>query len=117
MQSDQGTTKTIPEVTTTINDCLILYAMASDGSDVVAALTTSDGWTAPGDEDAADALILTSFPTSGIFANFGTRGLATAGVSGIATLTCAVGDTAVEMQLAIAPAAAAGNPHNYYAQQ
>ena len=106
--TDQGTTKTIPEITTTIDDCLIFYGMVSDGADVLPVLTTANGWTAGTDEDAADQITLTSFPTSGICSNFGSRGLATAGATGDVVLARTVGDTAAWFMMAVAPVAADG---------
>jgi len=89
----------IPSVTTTEDDCLILYGLSFNGAD---GYTYSVAGTGYSQEDQAQA----SGGSSGSSGCFGSRDLATAGASGIATVTCSVSDGAAFFQLAINAGAA-----------
>lgn len=98
-----GTTHVSPEVTSSVNDCLILRMMVNGGQ----ATTASSGDTGSKEYE------VTSTPGMSVWES----SKATAGGTGTATYTTTANRQFAYITLAIAPAAgASGNPWNYYAQ-
>ena len=90
----------ITEVTTTVNDCLAFYWVVSDGGDTGPHSVSGTGWT----ETAEDLQGV----SGGLAASWGTKGQASAGLTGDATVTFSATDGASGFQFGIAPAAAGG---------
>ncbi len=91
----------IPAITSTVDDCLMLYGLSFDGGDGYTFDVSGTGWSEvdehqTGTNGANDA--------SGCF---GSRELASQGSSGSATVGCSVSDGAAYFQLAIAPSSGA----------
>jgi len=87
----------IPAVTTTIDDCLVLYGLSFDGGDGYPFSVSGAGWS---EEDEHQTGASGSGDVSGCF---GSKNLTSQGSSGSATVSCALSDGAAYFQLAIAP--------------
>lgn len=97
-ETSSGTTHVIPQTITPIDDCLALYAIVYDGADTD--FSTPTGWTELDD---------TYFgPTNGSASYgsiaFGSKSMATAGVTGDASITVSLSDGSSSFQFAIIPA-------------
>ena len=92
----------IPAVTTTIDDCLVLYGLSFDGGDGYTFSVSGTGWSEV-DEYQTDT---TGY--SDVSGCFGSRDLASQGSSGDATVSCSASDGAGYFQIAIAPSGGGG---------
>jgi hypothetical protein len=101
----------IPVITTTVDDCLVLYGLSFDGGDAYPFSVSGTGWSEI-DEDQTS--------TSGnnaVSGCFGSKNLTSQGSSGIATVDCSTSDGAAYFQLAIAPSGgASGSAETDYLQ-
>ncbi|MHA1991095.1 MAG: hypothetical protein ACW98A_09045 [Candidatus Hodarchaeales archaeon] len=100
--SSGSNTHIIPQVTTSTDNCLLLYGLSFD-VDEGYTFSVSSGWT-ENDEALTDQ-------NSGCF---GSKILASQGPSGDATVTASASDTAAYFQLAIAPDSGDGSPESNY---
>ena len=92
---------TIPSITTTVNDCLIIYYLAADGSSADEhALANSNGWAST---DKIDEVSTGTYGTDNLCVSFGSKDLASFGATGNAVITMRRADGASYMQIAIAP--------------
>ncbi len=87
-------------VTTTINDCLVLYGLAFDGGDGFTFSVSGTGWAQKDEKQSGTAGSVSS-------GCWGARDLATSGASGTATVTPSVSDGAAWFQIALEPGGAA----------
>jgi len=86
----------IPEVTTTVADCLAFYALVFDGGDGAPFSVAGTGWTEVDEQTSGT----TGTDASGCW---GTKSMPTAGATGAATVTSTVSDGSSSIQFAIAP--------------
>ncbi len=96
-----GTSHAIGGVTTTIDDCLVLYALSSDGADMMPFSVAGTGWVQKDEETVSPGA------SSAVGATWGARDLATAGASGTATVSGDVSDGTAWFQIALEPGGAA----------
>jgi hypothetical protein len=89
-------THNIPQVTTTVDDCLAIYGLAFDGADGYP-FSVAAPWTEQDEQQAGTS----NTEASGCW---GTQDIPTAGGTGIAAVTASVSDGAAYFQLAIQPA-------------
>jgi hypothetical protein len=85
----------IPQITTTVDNCLAIYGMSFDGGDGAPFSVTSP-WTESAEQTNGAATTYNS-------GCWGTKVQATAGATGTASVTCALIDGAAYFQLAIRP--------------
>ena len=103
--SGSGTTIAITGVTTTVDNCLVFTLYVGDGADKYPINFSGTDW--PEDHWLADNG-RTIRESTNCTAGFAIRFVATAGASNTCTVTDSLGDGAIGIQIAIAPAAAGG---------
>lgn len=89
--------KVIPSITTTVNNTLAFYALASDGGDNDPFSISGTGWVEGAERESGP----TANDASGVW---GTRAVPTAGATGNATVGMSASDGAAAFQFAINPA-------------
>ncbi len=98
-------THTIPSITTTVDDSLIIYSLAVDGSSADQhAVGAANGWTGT---DELDETSTGTYGTDNLCISFGTKDLVSFGATGDAEMTIRRSAGAAWMQIDIAPAATA----------
>ena len=96
-QGNIGATAVIPEVTTTVDNCLAFYHLGFDGGDGYPFSVAGTGWTESDEQQSQTG-------AGGCSSCWGTKEQATAGLTGDATVTASSGDGMSYVQFAIAPA-------------
>ena len=116
--ANTSTPATVTEVDTTgTDDCLAFTVLCFDGGDGDAFGTASSGWTW---QASIDSVTGGSSSTSIAGLGYGTKPMATAGVTGDCVVTAQVTDGAAAYQFAVAPGGGGGgggSPWHYYSQQ
>ena len=97
-----GTSHTVPAVTSSVDDCLVIAGLSFDGADGTSFSTSSTGWTIE-DEDA------TGGGSAGSSSCFASYELASSGTAGALSITSAVSDGAFSFEVAIAGASGGTN--------
>ena len=95
--STSGTSHAITGVTTTVDNVLAFYGIASDGGDTGPHSVAGTGWS-ESDEDGVGT-------TDRLHASYGSKDQTTAGATGTATVTTSSSDGACSFQFGIAPTA------------
>lgn len=93
----------ITQVTSDVDSCLIIYALAFDGGDGYPFSESNTGWLEEDEQQAGSG----QADASGCW---GVKALVSAGGAGTVTITSTEGDGAVAVQVAIAPAGEAPPP-------
>jgi len=93
----------IPEVTTTVNDCLAFYVHSHDGGDGAPFSVSGTGWSESDEQQSGTG----SNDASGCW---GTKGQATAGLTGDATVASTGSDGSTNIQFAVAPSGVSDTP-------
>ena len=89
-------THAITEVTTTVDNCLVIYVLSFDGNDGNPFSVSGTGWSESDEQSAGTG--------AGTDACWGTKEQATAGLTGNATVGSSGSDGSAHAQIAIAPA-------------
>ena len=92
-----GSSRAIPEVTTTVDSCLAFYLLSFDGGDGYPFSVSGTGWTESDDHQSSTGGSVSS-------GCWGTKEQATAGLTGDATVSCSASDGQAYLQFAVAPA-------------
>lgn len=107
VQSSAATSWTLPGVTTTVNDCLIVHCISSDRDS--SATTNVDGYTNSNLANITERADAATFTASGGAIVLVTGEMATAGSTGTTSCTSAASVTGAFVTIALAPAAAGGS--------